>query len=273
MNSNSFTPISLKLTNNFDNKSTHFQTSSNILSNSNSSPNIYDRDKNEIFNILSPHIDSIFLKEENLNKMLNDAQEFKEQIERGKTKLVEDTKDYLNKKNKLRYVYHALYEFRNKLLKKEKELKLKEEQLRQYDINIKTNDDIVKENFERFQKYIEDKTEELKNEANKIKNLKELNDEKDVQLIKREQDCNLREKNLRIAEEQFRNKYNDVRNQGKILNEQILMNQNLYNEQKNFQEKKNSNNLNLASIKNPNNLQSQRNNEMNNQNILNKNKI
>ena len=217
MTSTTFTPYSIKLTSNFDNKSTNIQTSSNFLLNSNSEQNIYEKDKSEIFNILSPHIDNIFQKEEKLNKTLNDAQEYKEQIERGKNKLIEDTKDYLNKKNKLRYVYHALYDFRNKLLKKEKELKIREEQIRQYEINIKTNDDIIKENFERFQKYIEDKTEELKNEANKIKNLKEQNDEKDIQLIKREQDCNLREKNLRIAEEQFRNKYNDSEINKKIL--------------------------------------------------------
>ena len=58
-----------------------------------------------------------------------------ELYKKNQTALDEESKTYKSKKEKLKYVYHSLFQFKNMLLNKEKELALREEQLRQYEMH------------------------------------------------------------------------------------------------------------------------------------------
>ena len=78
-----------------------------------------------------------------------------------KSKLIQENKEIDEKKKKLINVYYCLYDFRNKLLEKEKELNDKEHNLIEYENVLKNNENILKNNIDNFDEYIKNKSNEL----------------------------------------------------------------------------------------------------------------
>ena len=80
----------------------------------------FSKDKNEIFNILAPHFDRLRQKDEVLHSLVNEANWYYEEYKKKNCEVEEETKKIENKKEKLKFVYHSLYQFKRNLIKKEK---------------------------------------------------------------------------------------------------------------------------------------------------------
>ena len=153
--------------------------------------------KNIISNILSPMKSDIQKEEKNfqMNMTLNELNNIKSIYNINTIQLQNDFNHIKNKKNKLILVYNSLYYFKQKLLKKEKEILDKENKINKYELNLKTNENILKNNLEAFNKYINYQTQNL---VNKFKNIKNYHDQK-------EEELKLKEKNIHEYEMIIRN--------------------------------------------------------------------
>ena len=158
-------------------------------------------DKEKLLNILSPIKPEIQENEEIYEKPeINNQQEYqifyptinylnniKSLYNYNTIELQNDIMNIKNKKNKLVLVYNSLYNFKQKSLKKEKEIKEKENKINKYENMIKTNESILKNNLESFNNYINYQTQSL---INKFKNIKNYHEQKEGNLKLREEKIN-----------------------------------------------------------------------------------
>lgn len=142
------------------------------------------KEKEDIMNIISPKLDRIHLKEESLNKMLEETNNLQEEFINKKQELLEINKEIEDKKARLVQVYHSLFDFKEKLLKKEKELNEKEDNLKEYENILNNNENILKSNIENFNNYMQTKSDELKKQFEQVKILTE---QKELELKIREE--------------------------------------------------------------------------------------
>ena len=103
---------------------------------------------------------------------MTEASCYYEEYKKKNSHLEEESKNYQNKKEKLKYVYHSLYMFKNNLHKKEKELQEREQKLKEYENVLKQNEIIIEENSKKFETFVEEKTKELKALVKKIQGMK-----------------------------------------------------------------------------------------------------
>ena len=143
--------------------------------------------KDKIENILSP---IRFEEQKNENKSRNYLKQLN-QIKTIYTMTSEEIQNEIvqlkNKKNKLTLVYNSLYNFKQKLLNKEKEIKEKESKIDKYEKDLKVNENIVKNNLDTFNNYINYQTQNL---INKFKNIKNYHEQKEKELNMRQQKIN-----------------------------------------------------------------------------------
>jgi hypothetical protein len=92
-----------------------------------------------------------------------------------------------NKKKRLILVYDSLYNYKQKILKKEKEIKEKEYKINKYETKLKIDENILKNNFNAFNNYINYKTQ---NFINKFNNIKNYHEQKEDELNSRERKIN-----------------------------------------------------------------------------------
>ena len=144
-----------------------------------------DNINNNINNINSQRIENPYLKEEYLNNLLNETKFMQKDYNNKKSLLMKEKEEIQEKKKKLINVYYCLYEFRNKLLDKEKELNDKETNLDEYENVLKNNENILKTNIDNFDEYIKTKSNELKNQFEQIQIIQ---NRRELELKKRE-DC------------------------------------------------------------------------------------
>ena len=137
--------------------------------------------KNIISNILSPMKADIQKEERDfqINSTLNELKNIKSIYNLNTIQLKNDFDKIKTKKNKLLLVYNSLYNFKQKLLIKEKEIIEREKNINKFETNLKTNENILKDNLEAFNKYINFQTQNL---VNKFKNIKNYHDQKEEEL-------------------------------------------------------------------------------------------
>ena len=143
--------------------------------------------KDKIENILSP---IRFEEQKNENKSrnyLNQLNQIKSVYSMTSEEIQNEIIQLRNKKNKLTLVYNSLYNFKQKLLNKEKEIKEKESKIDKYEKDLKLNENIVKNNLETFNNYINYQTQNL---INKFKNIKNYHEQKEKELNMRQQKIN-----------------------------------------------------------------------------------
>ena len=100
-----------------------------------------------------------------------------------------------------------------------------------YEESLKKNEEINKVNSMKFEDYVKEKGEELKQMANSIKEIKEKNEVTNIELLKREQELQLRENKLIIDEDNLRNQLKSKSNNNNQIpnlnnNENIILNTN-----------------------------------------------
>jgi hypothetical protein len=173
----------------------------------------YQSNQNEIISAINPHLERLRQREFELNQALTEANNYYELYKKNQTALDEESKTYQSKKEKLKYVYHSLFQFKNMLLNKEKELALREEQLRQYEMHLKENEQILEQNSIKFETYVTEKSNQMKQDANMLKEIKEGNETRNIELLKREQEIALREDKLLINEQEYRNQRDEMATQ------------------------------------------------------------
>ena len=143
--------------------------------------------KDKIENILSP---IRFEEQKNENKSrnyLNQLNQIKSVYSMTSEEIQNEIIQLRNKKNKLTLVYNSLYNFKQKLLNKENEIKEKESKIDKYEKDLKVNENIVKNNLETFNNYINYQTQNL---INKFKNIKNYHEQKEKELSMRQQKIN-----------------------------------------------------------------------------------
>ena len=138
----------------------------------------------DINNLSQNQLEFPLTKEEYLNNLFNETKVIQNEINEKKTKLMKENAEIQQKKQKLIEVYYNLYEFRNKLLDKEKELNDKEYNLEEYENVLKNNEQILKNNIDNFDEYIKNKSNELKNQFEQIQ---KMQNQKEEELRKREE--------------------------------------------------------------------------------------
>ena len=173
----------------------------------------YQSNQNEIISAINPHLERLRQREFELNQALTEANNYYELYKKNQTALDEESKTYQSKKEKLKYVYHSLFQFKNMLLNKEKELTLREEQLRQYEMHLKENEQILEQNSIKFETYVTEKSNQMKQDANMLKEIKEGNETRNIELLKREQEIALREDKLLMNEQEYRNQRDEMASQ------------------------------------------------------------
>lgn len=142
-------------------------------------------DKSIISNILSPMKSDIQKEEkyEQINMKLNQLNKIKSMYNINSIQLQNDFKYIKNKKNKLILVYNSLYYFKQKLLKKEKQIQEKEYKIRKFENNLKANENILRNNLEAFSNYMNYQTQNL---VNRFKNIKKFHDQREEELRQKE---------------------------------------------------------------------------------------
>lgn len=142
-------------------------------------------DKSIISNILSPMKSDIQKEEkyEQINMKLNQLNKIKSMFNINSIQLQNDFKYIKNKKNKLILVYNSLYYFKQKLLKKEKQIQEKEYKIRKFENNLKANENILRNNLEAFSNYMNYQTQNL---VNRFKNIKKFHDQREEELRQKE---------------------------------------------------------------------------------------
>ena len=132
--------------------------------NENEMPYKLDNDKKELLDSISPIFNDTQLnKDELINKYNINSPSINIKNE--------EFFDYKAKKIKLFNLYNQLLEFKQKLIKKEKELNMKEKNLLEFENILKSNEIILKNNIEQFDIYIKTKINELKNQFNQIEQI------------------------------------------------------------------------------------------------------
>lgn len=183
--------------------------------NSNRCNDSYD----DIYQSIVPQFERLKRKEYQVNDVLKEATQFCDEYKKRRNEANDEVKKIDNKKEKLRYVYHSLYQFKDNLRKKEEELKEREKALNLYEESLKKNEEVIKGNSLKFEIYMKEKGEELKRMANEIKEIKEKNEITNVELLKREEELQLRENKLIINEENLRNQIENIKKeQDNIIN-------------------------------------------------------
>ena len=120
-----------------------------------------ENDKKELLESISPIFNDTQLNKDELNKFNINSPTIKN----------EEYFDYKTKKIKLFNLYNQLLEFRQKLIKKEKELNIKEKNLLEFEQILKSNELILKNNIEQFDIYIKTKINEIKSQFNQIEQI------------------------------------------------------------------------------------------------------
>ena len=169
----------------YDNKSILNKNNEKLF---NLNKNIKD-DKKIISNILSP-MKYDFEKEKKeytINTTLNHLKNIQSMYNLNTIKLQNEIINTNNKKKKLLLVYNSLFHFKQKLLNKEKHIKEKEYKINKFENNLKINENILKNNLEAFNNYINYQTHNL---INKFKNIKNYHQQKEDELKLREQKIN-----------------------------------------------------------------------------------
>ena len=185
--------------------------------------------KDKIENILSP---IRFGEQKNENKSrnyLNQLNQIKSVYSMTSEEIQNEIIQLRNKKNKLTLVYNSLYNFKQKLLNKEKEIKEKESKIDKYEKDLKVNENIVKNNLETFNNYINYQTQNL---INKFKNIKNYHEQKEKELNMRQQKINEYEmfiKNI-IHQKENENKERIIQNINRNIGKVDAQNENEKNE-------------------------------------------
>ena len=185
----------------------------------------------EIYQSIFPQLERLKQKEEEVNGILKEATKYCDEYKHRRNETDDEGRRIEGKKEKLKYVYHSLYQFKQNLLKKEEELKEREKALILYEESLKKNEEINKVNSMKFEDYVKEKGEELKQMANSIKEIKEKNEVTNIELLKREQELQLRENKLIIDEDNLRNQLKSKSNNNNQIpnlnnNENIILNTN-----------------------------------------------
>ena len=180
----------------------------------------------DINNLSTQHIEFPVSKEDYLNNLFNETKMLQTEINEKKSKLIRENEDIQEKKKKLIDVYYNLYEFRNRLLDKERELNDKEYNLTEYENVLKNNENILKNNIDNFDEYIKNKSNELKNQFEQIQKLQNKKEDelrqREEQLIKMIEMYSLN-KDLN----NINNNLNNLNQNDIIQNEQYKLNNNL----------------------------------------------
>ena len=100
-----------------------------------------------------------------------------------------------------------------------------------YEESLKKNEEINKVNSMKFEDYVKERGEELKQMATSINEIKEKNEVTNIELLKREQELQLRENKLIIDEDNLRNQLKSKSNNNNQIpnlnnNENIILNTN-----------------------------------------------
>lgn len=143
--------------------------------------------KDQIENILSPFRFGEQIEEQKSRNYLNQINQIKSLYNMSSEEIQNEIVEIKKKKNKLILVYNSLYNFKQKLLNKEKEIKEKESKIENYEKDLKLNESIVKNNLETFNNYINYQTQNL---INKFKNIKNYHEQKEKELLMRQQKIN-----------------------------------------------------------------------------------
>ena len=143
--------------------------------------------KDKIENILSPIKFEEQKNEKRSRNYINQLNQIKSIYSMTSEEIRNEIIQLKNKKNKLALVYNSLFNFKQKLLNKEKEIKEKESKIDKYEKDLKVNENIVKNNLETFNNYINYQTQNL---INKFKNIKIYHEQKEKELNKRQQKIN-----------------------------------------------------------------------------------
>ena len=142
----------------------------------------------DINNLSTQQLEFPVSKEDYLNNLFNETKMLQTEINEKKSKLIKENSDIQEKKKKLIDVYYNLYEFRNRLMEKERELNDKENNLAEYENVLKNNENILKNNIDNFDEYIKSKSNELKNQFEQIQRLQNKKEDelrqREEQLIK-----------------------------------------------------------------------------------------
>ncbi len=148
--------------------------------------------KNKIENFFPP-IDSdnekedIYNEENQITKAIDQLNQIKSIYNITSIQLQNDINKMKYKKQRLILVYNSLYNYKQKILKKEKEIKEKEYKINKYETKLKVDENILKNNFNAFNNYINYKTQ---NFINKFNNIKNYHEQKEEELNSRESKIN-----------------------------------------------------------------------------------
>ena len=143
--------------------------------------------KDKIEDILSPIRFEEQKNESKSRNYMNQLNQLKSIYSMTSEEIQNEIVQLKNKKNKLTLVYNSLYNFKQKLLNKEKEIKEKESKIEKYEKDLKLNENIVKNNLETFNNYINYQTQNL---INKFKNIRAYHEQKEKELNMRQQKIN-----------------------------------------------------------------------------------
>ena len=181
-----FSNINTNISQNSYNNKSNIQMNNARINNINKS--IRER-KEKIENILSP-IQPEIKKEEishneyQINNTMNQLNKIKTAYNINCLQVNNEFIQLNNKKNKLILVYNSLYNFKQKLLNREKDLKKREQKINKKETEIKMKESLIKNKFNSFNNYINYETENL---FNKYKNLKNFHQQREDDLIIREE--------------------------------------------------------------------------------------
>ena len=80
-------------------------------------------------------------------------------------------------------------------------------------MNLKENEKILEQNSIKFETYVTEKSNQMKQDANMLKEIKEGNETRNIELLKREQEIALREDKLLMNEQEYRNQRDEMASQ------------------------------------------------------------
>ena len=192
----------------------------------------------DINNLSTQQLEFPVSKEDYLNNLFNETKMLQTEINEKKSKLIKENSDIQEKKKKLIDVYYNLYEFRNRLMEKERELNDKENNLAEYENVLKNNENILKNNIDNFDEYIKSKSNELKNQFEQIQRLQNKKEDelrqREEQLIKMiemyslNQDLNNINYNLNNLNQNdiIKNEENNLNNEINNINKELIQKEN-----------------------------------------------
>ena len=166
--------------------------------------------KNKIENFFPPidldnENEDIYNEENQITKVIDQLNKIKSIYNITSIQLQNDLNKMKYKKHRLILVYNSLYNYKQKILKKEKEIKEKEYKINKYETKLKVDENILKNNFNAFNNYINYKTQNFINKFNNIKNYHE----------QKEEELNSRESKIKEYEMIIKNIITQKENQNK----------------------------------------------------------